>query len=139
MDQFSLYNFHNADNHLPNATMNQTQSYYVIYPNVTDDTSDQRRWDSWARLTSPLLSQVPMVATLGNHEVEPQVLNNNASFYSKWQNYICAKFIIAEGEPCMLHDKLLATDLVQAPTRVTLSQLMAAFLGHFIQCIPKII
>lgn len=33
-------------------------------------TSQQLRWDSWARLTEPLLSTVPALHVGGNHEVE---------------------------------------------------------------------
>jgi hypothetical protein len=33
-------------------------------------TSDQRRWDSWARMMEPLLATQPLLVTPGNHEVE---------------------------------------------------------------------
>lgn len=32
--------------------------------------SKQSRWDSWLELIEPLISQTPMVATAGNHEIE---------------------------------------------------------------------
>ena len=43
-------------------------------------TSQQLRWDSWARLTEPLLSRVPALVVGGNHEVER--LANGATFTS---------------------------------------------------------
>jgi hypothetical protein len=33
-------------------------------------TSDQRRWDAWARMMEPLLATHPMLACPGNHEIE---------------------------------------------------------------------
>lgn len=46
-----------------------------------------RRWDTWARLSEFLVSKVPMLASLGNHEVEVQALNNNLSFFSANSRY----------------------------------------------------
>jgi len=55
-----------------------------------------RRWDSWARMTEPLVSKVPMITVSGNHDIEVQCctnsnstivgetfLNDNVVFYSK--------------------------------------------------------
>ena len=49
--------------------------------------SDQRRWDSWARFTDPVLSKYPMLACLGNHEIESQSSNNGLSFASSNSRY----------------------------------------------------
>ncbi|KAL4419216.1 hypothetical protein ABPG77_010658 [Micractinium sp. CCAP 211/92] len=48
--------------------------------NITESTSQQLRWDGWARMTQPLLSRVPLMATGGNHEIEQLLLADNATF-----------------------------------------------------------
>lgn len=35
----------------------------------------QPKWDQWGRLTEPLLSTIPTLTVVGNHELEPQVCN----------------------------------------------------------------
>ncbi|PSC73849.1 purple acid phosphatase 15-like [Micractinium conductrix] len=39
---------------------------------LTPRSSQQLRWDAWARLTEPLLATVPAVYIAGNHEIEMQ-------------------------------------------------------------------
>jgi len=48
---------------------NQTNSNWSF---TTVPASQQLRWDSWARLTEPLLATVPAVLVGGNHEAELQ-------------------------------------------------------------------
>ena len=83
----SMADFTYADTHLPNATIDQNAAYTAYYPQSQGPVTDQRRWSSWSRLTETVLSHVPMVSTLGNHEIEPQILNNNVSFFSANYRY----------------------------------------------------
>ncbi|EFN59723.1 hypothetical protein CHLNCDRAFT_133298 [Chlorella variabilis] len=48
--------------------------------NVSQSSSEQPRWDGWARMMQPLLARAPLMATGGNHEIEQLLLDNNATF-----------------------------------------------------------
>lgn len=62
---FKLCNAADADLYYSNQT-NSNWSFTAV------PASQQLRWDSWARLTEPLLATVPAVLVGGNHEAELQ-------------------------------------------------------------------
>lgn len=71
-----------ADDHLSDVNATSGQPFWLADPAADAAvvatpanggmlwTSDQRRWDSWARMMEPLLATRPMLACPGNHEIE---------------------------------------------------------------------
>jgi hypothetical protein len=51
--------------------VDQNEIIKVIYPKMTPFTSQQARWDGWARLVQPLFATTPTLALGGDHELEP--------------------------------------------------------------------
>ncbi|EFN56155.1 hypothetical protein CHLNCDRAFT_144837 [Chlorella variabilis] len=67
--------FSYADDHLSGDSSGE-------FSGGTDNapTSDQPRWDSWARLAEPVLSKLPLISCRGNHEREPLLLDRGNTF-----------------------------------------------------------
>lgn len=53
---------------------------------------DQARWDSWGRMVQPLLSRVPMMPVVGNHEIETSD-DNKEGDYVPFQAYTLRYFV----------------------------------------------
>lgn len=73
---FFLGDFSYADKHVALANADGKAAAGGVrwsYDKLHPPYSDQRRWDSWARLMEPLLSAAPMVSVMGNHDAEMQV------------------------------------------------------------------